>query len=893
VANQALGNAGTVTPIDTATNTAGTPIALGTNPSFMAISPNGATLYVTTYANTVIPIDTATNTAGTPLDVAGTYGGVAVTPDGSTVFVVGSNTVTPIDAATDTVGAPIAVGNGSQGIAIAPDDATAYVPNSLENTVTPIDTATDTAGTPITVGAEPTAIAITPDQAPVAGLTATPGAAGTPTSFDASTSTVAYGTITDYAWNFGDGQTADTSSATVDHTYAVRGSYTASVTETDSAGTSTTRVFTGQTVSDNGGPSAKTTTMVPVPGGATAYIANLIDGTVTPVNTATDTAGTPIPVGTNPYGVAITPDGTTAYVTNSGDNTVTPITTATNTPGTPIPVGNGPIGIAITPNGKTAYVTNSISNTVTPITTATDTPGTPIAAGSYPSAIAIAPNGATAYVSDGSANTVTPINLVTNTPGTPIPVGNEPGAITITPDGSTAYVADGGASAVTPINLATNTAEAPIAVGPTPIGLAASPLGGLVYEDSLGDNTLTPIDTATNTAGTPISLDNEGGIAFTPDGSTAFALYGSGVTLIDTATNTPGTSIPTGNNPLAIAITPDQGPTASLSASADGSTASFDASASGAGAAPIVSYAWHFGDGSTATTSTPTTTHTYAASGSYTATVTETDQAGTSTTQVFTGQTLSRNGSSRATASATVVIDVVDCAGASSCQAQVAAPATPSSPAQTVTVSTPAPGQASQQLVVSIGPGLLSCSTAANNFAAVGSVVSYGSTFVPSGNVKIKDLIAGATSVAGITICFVGPSHTEYLPTCSPGTVPCVTLAVVSGGVKATIKVAPGDPKFRVQTATATESATKVSASGVVGGTVTIKGTGLLGPTGKGPQVLFSAQGGQTTPPVAVGTSSTNTKLKVTVPRGAATGPVTLIWPDGQTTVTQGSIVIT
>jgi hypothetical protein len=70
----------------------------------------------------------------------------------------------------------------------------------------------------------------------------------------------------------------------------------------------------------------------------------------------------------------------------------------------------------------------------------------------------------------------------------------------------------------------------------------------------------------------------------------------------------------------------------------------------------ITTYAWNFGDSSTATVTTPTTTHTYAGGGTYTATVTETDSAGTSTTQVFTGQTVSRNGGAAAQVSHTVVI---------------------------------------------------------------------------------------------------------------------------------------------------------------------------------------------------------------------------------------------
>lgn len=86
---------------------------------------------------------------------------------------------------------------------------------------------------------------------------------------------------------------------------------------------------------------------------------------------------------------AITLNGATAYVVNSNDDTVTPISTATNTPGTPIPVGGAPLAIAITPNGATAYVTNSFGDSVTPIDTATNTPGTPIAVGGTPDAVAI------------------------------------------------------------------------------------------------------------------------------------------------------------------------------------------------------------------------------------------------------------------------------------------------------------------------------------------------------------------------------------------------------------------------------------------------------------------------------------------------------------------------
>jgi YVTN family beta-propeller protein len=245
------------------------------------------------------------------------------------------------------------------------------------------------------------------------------------------------------------------------------------------------------------------------PDGETAYATDLVGSSVTPINLITGTAGTPINVGTHPLGgVAITPDGSTAYVADNFDGTVVPIDTATNTTATPIKVGAFPLSIAVTPNGATAYVTNNGGGTVTPINTASNLPGSPIPVGANPYAIAITPNGATAYVtgSDAGGDFVTPINLATNTAGTPIPVsGNGFTGIAITPNGATAYVANT-AGIVTPIVIATNTAEAPIAVPNQPMGIAITPDGTTAYVSTAGNNTVTPINLTTNTVETPIGV---------------------------------------------------------------------------------------------------------------------------------------------------------------------------------------------------------------------------------------------------------------------------------------------------------------------------------------------------------------------------------------------------
>ena len=83
-----------------------------------------------------------------------------------------------------------------------------------------------------------------------------------------------------------------------------------------------------------------------------AYVANEGDGTVSVIDTATNTVvGIPIPVGREPSGVAVTPDGKHAYVANRGSKNVSAIDTATNMVVATVAVGNVPFTVAITPDG--------------------------------------------------------------------------------------------------------------------------------------------------------------------------------------------------------------------------------------------------------------------------------------------------------------------------------------------------------------------------------------------------------------------------------------------------------------------------------------------------------------------------------------------------------------
>jgi YVTN family beta-propeller protein len=120
------------------------------------------------------------------------------------------------------------------------------------------------------------------------------------------------------------------------------------------------------------------------------YVADQFTNTVSVISTAANMTPPPIPVGSVPFGVAVTPDGSKVYVTNFSSNTVSVISTATNTVIATIAVGSGPVGVAFTPDGSKVYVTNELSNNVSVIDTATNTvTPPPIGVGLFPAAFGI------------------------------------------------------------------------------------------------------------------------------------------------------------------------------------------------------------------------------------------------------------------------------------------------------------------------------------------------------------------------------------------------------------------------------------------------------------------------------------------------------------------------
>lgn len=408
------------------------------------------------------------------------------------------------------------------------------------------------------------------------------------------------------------------------------------------------------------------------------YVTHIAGNALVPIDTATNTPGTPIPTGSQPMGVALTPDGGTAYVANRGSNNVTVIDTEAGTVVKTIPVGQEPSGVAVSPDGKTVYVGNHADGTITPIDTQTNTAGPAFPADAPPMSrsisLAVSPDGKTIYAAGFTSGGVTPFDAKTHAMGSLIPVSAGLTGIAITPDGKTAYVVDEhmGGNTVTPVDLTEHAAGTPIAVGQGPRSLAITRDGHAVYVTNGNSNSVSVIDTSTNHVTHTIAVGSgPSGIAITPDDKTAY-VHNAGdgtVTPIDLATKQPGSPIHLGAGSgvyslQSVAVTPIQAPVPKLSAPATaevGELITFDASAT-TSEVPIKSYRYDFGDGATAVATGPTRRYAYSEPGTYQATVTTDDGQGCvplfpGLASPFTGQTAYCNGPSQVT-SAPITVEV-------------------------------------------------------------------------------------------------------------------------------------------------------------------------------------------------------------------------------------------
>jgi YVTN family beta-propeller protein len=277
-------------------------------------------------------------------------------------------------------------------------------------------------------------------------------------------------------------------------------------------------------------------------------------------------------VGTNPFGLAVTPNSDFVYVANYTSDTVSVIQTSVNSVVATIPVGSGPYLVAITPDGQTVFVSNAAGGTVSVISTATNTVVQTLTVSS-PGGLAVSPDGTQLYVASASdgvyiidSSTFATLNVLNpggspfdirftadgvsayvlnwtgvaflyqidtasqTIPRTNIGLGDFrgfPQGLAITPDAATLYVTNA-KNYVIAINVADGSLKKKIVIFSKSVpgnertlgDLAVTPDGKFLYVANNLTDTVTMLGTTRNRViGTPIAVGNASHVAAAPNGN--------------------------------------------------------------------------------------------------------------------------------------------------------------------------------------------------------------------------------------------------------------------------------------------------------------------------------------------------------------------------------------
>ncbi|ODQ88895.1 hypothetical protein BHQ18_16780 [Mycolicibacterium flavescens] len=266
----------------------------------------------------------------------------------------------------------------------------------------------------------------------------------------------------------------------------------------------------------------------------TTSVASVVDIPVAayPISPTTDLGS----VG-NAHSIAVA--GKYAYVTNRAAGTVTMIDTTTNTVVRTYAVGATPDGVAVKHDGSRMYVSSSAGNTVRIINTANGKVVKTIKVAA-PSAITVDASASTLYATSLTDGTLKKINLKWFSVSTvKLPAGSRPTDVAVGPD-QRIYVVSSHADGRGSIAVLGPSSKAATAVLDLPGGtgaLAVGPDGKRLYVTS-SDGNVHVVDTATTAivashrvSGVPAA------VAVSRDGSTLLVTDGDGViTALDAAT---------------------------------------------------------------------------------------------------------------------------------------------------------------------------------------------------------------------------------------------------------------------------------------------------------------------------------------------------------------------
>ena len=431
----------------------------------------------------------------------------------------------------------------------------------------------------------------------------------------------------------------------------------------------------------------------------------------------TTLSGSPLPIGDDPNGVAVSPDARHVYVADTGDDAIQGFEIGTDGALSDIGAtpdgGNQPTGLGFTPDGEFLLATNRDSTDAAPSISVfsvasngalTLVPSSPVSIGIYdPRAVVVSPDGRFVYVTGKrgptgppASNSDTAVAALTISPdgslhtiaGSPLYFSGQinPFGASLTPDGKHLYVAVSNTDKILAMNVDQTTgalsamAGSPYATaGDTPSELAIEPDGDQLWvSETFGKSVegfgIDPTTGALTQTVDPVVMTGQThAIATTPDASSLYlsqladpgAVAGFSIDNLS-LTALGGSPFPTGGpfpNFFSIAVTPTQTPDAKFKAAGGKANVPlpFNASATTVAGGFPTRYDWSFGDGFNLGNGGPKPTHVFLEDGKYKVTLTVHNDCATDA--VFTGDVASTgsaifcNGPATATVKKKVTVD--------------------------------------------------------------------------------------------------------------------------------------------------------------------------------------------------------------------------------------------
>jgi YVTN family beta-propeller protein len=158
-----------------------------------------------------------------------------------------------------------------------------------------------------------------------------------------------------------------------------------------------------------------------------------------------------------------------------------------------IPVGYDPFGVAVDPAAKEVFVTNMGSDNVSVINGTTQLPIASVTVQSNPEGIAFDATDNSLFVADNGSNNVSVISVATLSVVANVSVGTTPAGVAWDNASDRIFVTNRGSDNVSVISGATNRVLASVNVGSSPFGLADDNTTGTLYVANEGSNNVSVI----------------------------------------------------------------------------------------------------------------------------------------------------------------------------------------------------------------------------------------------------------------------------------------------------------------------------------------------------------------------------------------------------------------